>query len=536
MKLRKYFVFIICALLPSAAFSQRNNVETEGMKFSQLLFLIDNFYVDTADIHTLTDKAIAGVLKELDPHSTYITADEVDAMNESVRGSFEGVGITYRMVDDTVMINNVLTGCPAEKAGILPGDKLIMVGNDTISGKGIKLSQVSKLVRGPRGTSVMLHIRRSGSDNLLLFNVERDKIPINSVDASFYVRPGVGYLKLNSFSMTTTMEVNEAISKLLATGNLKTLVVDLQGNGGGIMSAAVELANLFLPSRRLIVYSEGSKYKRQELYTHSAPLKERLQNVELYILTDEYSASASEIFAGAMQDWERATVVGRRTFGKGLIQRPVNLRDGSEVRLTIARYYTPSGRNIQKPYDAGAEQYHKDIELRYRHGEMSSADSVSFANLPKYKTLITGKTVYGGGGIFSDIFVPLDTMRYTPTYRKALASGFFFKEVNRYIETHRAELKAEYPEFQSFKETYTPDRQTISRIIAETDNNDPDSDSNASESDSNAGKSATDELARTENMLSLLFKASVAQSLYGMEYYYHVVAQINEPLNKVLSY
>lgn len=522
----KYILLVPFLVLSPEAFSQQfkyKGVEEESMKLSQLLFLVNRFYVDTVNIPKLTDKAVVSILKELDPHSTYISADDVKAMNEPIKGSFEGVGISYRMIDDTVVVNGVVANCPAERAGILPGDRIIAVDDDTIAGKGVSLSRIPKLIRGPYGSEVELHILRYGHDGILSFNMIRDKIPIHSVDAAFYVRPGIGYIKLNSFSMTTTTEVNKAISGLLDSGRLKSLVIDLQGNGGGVMSAAVNLANLFLPDNRIIVYSQGEHLKRQNSYSHShgVPLKNKLKNVRLYLLVDEYSASASEIVAGALQDWERAVIIGRRTFGKGLVQRPFSLNDNSEVRLTIARYYTPSGRNIQKSYDAGVEKYRKDIESRYSHGEMLSPDSVAFPDSLKFKTLVTGKTVYGGGGIFPDVFVPMDTLRFTPVYRKSLASGVFFKEINRYLSSNGAALKEQYPLFSDFDRKFKPEKDVVSNIIR-LSAGDPEF-------------CGDNELQRSEYIVSLMVKATVARSLYGDECYYRIVANVNDALVKAVE-
>ena len=360
-------------------------------------------------------------------------------------------GISYNIFKDTLHVIQTIPGCPAEKVGILPGDRIIRVDGRTIAGVNIRRSEIPKLLRGPRGTKVTVEIARLGGTGLLPFVVERDKIPIYSVDAAYMVRPGVGYIKLNSFSVTTPKEVQEAMSRLKKEG-MTSLVLDLQGNGGGVMSSAIDLSDQFLDAGKLIVYTQGEHQRR-----HDALASDRgaFEKGRVVVLIDEYSASASEITAGALQDWDRATVIGRRSFGKGLVQRPISLPDSAELRLTVARYYTPSGRNIQKPYTGGVEQYYKDLETRYRHGELVHADSVHFPDSLKYTTRVEHRTVYGGGGIWPDIFIPLDTTLYSPYYRKVLAKGIFMTEIARYTETNRAQLLSVYPYFSRYEKYFT---------------------------------------------------------------------------------
>lgn len=496
------------------------DVEMESIKFSQLLFFIDKMYVDTVNVGQLSEVAINAILKELDPHSSYIPASEVQSMNEAVHGNFEGIGISYRMLNDTVVVNQTITGCPAEKVGVLPGDRIVSVDTTVVAGVKMKQSQIPKLLRGPKGSEVEIGVVRRGENRLLHFRIVRDKIPINSVDAAFYPAPGMGYIKLNSFSGTTTTEIADALKRLEKSGKLETLVLDLQGNGGGVMSAAIELVNLFLPDNHLIVYTQGEHQPRSNAMSFKTKTKKHT-DIPLYVLVDEYSASASEIVSGALQDWDRATVVGRRTFGKGLVQRPFRLKDGSEVRLTVSRYYTPSGRNIQKPYDGGSDKYFKDIENRYRHGEFTNADSIVFPDSLKYKTLMKGRTVYGGGGIFPDVFVPLDTLRYTGYHRTVVAKGIFNRVISNYVDENRKSLTYEYKNFDSFDKKFRLDEAVFNEIRAEADKE------NISYTD--------DDIAQSVFLMSLQAKAVIAQSLYGSEYFFRVMYTQNDALMHVID-
>ena len=380
---------------------------------------INSLYVDSVKEGNLVESSIVGMLKDLDPHSVYIPKEEVERMNEPLEGSFYGVGIQFQMLEDTLYVVQTVSGCPAAKVGVLPGDRMVFIEDTLIAGVKMQNTAIMKKLRGPKGTVVKVKMLRRGIPELIEFSITRDKIPIYSVDASYMIDKGVGYIKINSFGATTYREYLEAIDKLKKAG-MKDLIIDLQGNGGGYMNAATDLANEFLQTGNLIVYTKGIKQPKTSI---NATGKGGFSNGRLIVLTDEYSASASEIFSGAIQDWDRGIVVGRRSFGKGLVQRPVILPDGSMIRLTTARYYTPSGRCIQKSYKDGLDKYEKDILDRYKRGEFQHADSIHFADSLKYKTLRLARTVYGGGGIMPDVFVPLDTTNYTDYLRKIIAKG-----------------------------------------------------------------------------------------------------------------
>ncbi len=516
---RVSLAIIIALSAATICVAQENPIDKAGYKLAQLLYFVDNLYVDTTNVEEMTDAAIHGILESLDPHSSYIPSKDVEAANEDLQGNFEGIGIRYMFMEDTVCIDQTITGCPAEKVGMLPGDRIIAVDGKTIAGVKIKRNDVPKMLRGPRGTTVNLIVVRRGEKEPLHFKVTRDKIPLNSVDAAFYVAPGIGYIKINSFSFTTTDEVNTKIEELQKTGTLSKLVIDLQSNGGGVMYGAVDLVDHFLPADRLIVYTQGEHQRRSE--ARSTRTSKKLTDIDLAILIDEHSASASEIAAGALQDWDRATIIGRRSFGKGLVQRPLRLNDGSEVRLTIARYYTPSGRNIQKPYDKGADKYHKDLENRYKHGEFAHSDSISFPDSLKYTTLIEKRTVYGGGGIFPDIFVPLDTTRYSTYYRTIVAKGVFNTTISDYIDKNRKSLLKKYPDFASFNSEFEVPQSIIFNMI------------------NNANKEKIEyneaEFKQSEPILRKQIKAVIAQSLYGTNYYFEVMQSENDALQQAIK-
>lgn len=514
----KRHTIIAAALLASVvAFGQRTKTEPDAVKFAQLLFYIDNLYVDTVNTSELTEKAIAHSLKELDPHSSYISKKDVEKANEHIQGNFEGIGISYQMLNDTVVVNQTIAGCPAEKVGMLPGDRLLRVDTTVIAGVKKSIGDIPKLIRGPKGSKVEITALRPGDRDPMTFRIIRDKIPIHSVDAAYYVDNGVGYIKTNSFSATTTAEMTEALNRLQKEGELQALVLDLQSNGGGVMSAAIEMVNRFLPPDRLIVYTQGEHQRREEAKSNASGRK--LTSIPVVVLTDEYSASASEIVSGALQDWDRATVIGRRTFGKGLVQRPLRMNDGSEIRLTVARYYTPSGRNIQKPYSKGVDSYYRDIEERYRHGEMVHPDSVQFPDSLKYKTLVKGRTVYGGGGIFPDIFVPLDTTRYTRYYRQIVAKGIFNRTISDYTDHNRKALNRQYHTFGKFDSQFAIPDKVIADIHA------------AAAKDS---VKYQEESLESERIMRLQAKAVVAQSLFGTEYYYRVMNSENDALQQAI--
>jgi len=382
----------------------QSGIWSRNDKLNSILNLVEENYVDTVNRKDLVEAAIPAMLRKLDPHSVYIPAKDMAKANEPLQGNFEGIGISFNMVNDTILVITTITGGPSEKLGLQPGDKIIYVNDSLVAGKGVKEENVMKMLKGPRGTSVKLRVLRKRQNELLSFNIVRDKIPIYSVDVAYMATPEIGYIKINSFAMTTFDEFMKGLTELKQEG-MKKLIVDLRGNSGGIMEAAIQIANQFLKKDQLIVYTKGRTQPRNEA---RATGKGEFEDGELVILIDEGSASASEILAGAIQDNDRGTIIGRRSFGKGLVQEPVQFTDGSGLRLTIARYYTPTGRSIQKPYKDGFDEYYEDLNTRYFRHEFENSDSIHFDKLLKFTTP-GGKVVYGGGGIMPDKFVPYDT-------------------------------------------------------------------------------------------------------------------------------
>jgi len=428
-------------------------------KMSIAMAAIEKLYVDTVNNDKLAEDAITSLLEKLDPHSSYMTAEEVKEANEPLQGNFDGIGIQFNMrLTDTLYVIQVITGGPSEKVGLLAGDKIIYVNDTLIAGVKMKDSDVMSKLRGPKGTTVHVKVLREGSPGLLDFKIIRDKIPVYSVSSSYMIDKKNGYIRIDRFAKTTSQEFREALGKLQAQG-MENLILDLQDNGGGYLEAAVDLSNEFLKSGSLIVYTEGVNQRREEARSSNSG---SFRNGRLVVLVDEASASASEIVSGAIQDWDRGVIVGRRTFGKGLVQRPIPLPDGSMIRLTTARYYTPTGRSIQKPYTKGdLESYQKDLIDRYNHGEMISADSIHFPDSLKYNTLIKNRVVYGGGGIMPDYFIPFDTTatfvvaRTTPLFREINNKSILYKYVRTIIEANRKKYQEQYPDFDSFRKNFT---------------------------------------------------------------------------------
>src|SRR5690554_6462297 len=411
------------------------------MKFGRLLRLIDGYYVDSANVDDLTEKAIVHMLGELDPHSVYISKDEVEKMNEPLQGNFEGIGISFNIFKDTLFVTTIIPGGPSEKVGIRAGDRITKVDNENIAGTGIQNSDVLNLLRGEKGTTVEVQILRRSTDGMLDFTIVRDKIPRYSLDASYMLDDETGFIKLNKFSATTTNEFTEAINELKSQ-NMRNLILDLRGNGGGYLKTAIDISDQFLDNNKLIVYTDGHNDPKREYKATSGGI---FKEGNLVILVDESSASASEIVSGAVQDWDRGLIIGRRAFGQGLVQKPYFLTDGSMVRLTTAHYYTPSGRGIQKPYKGGVEEYKRDYMDRFNSGQLFSADSIIFPDSLQYNTLVNGRKVYGGGGIMPDIFIPMDTSSYNQYYSRLRRNNIVYNFVLDYVDDNRQYLKKEFP-------------------------------------------------------------------------------------------
>ena len=425
---------------------------------------ITNFYVDSVNEQKLSEDAIRGMLKGLDPHSTYTDAKETKAMNEPLQGDFEGIGVQFNMIEDTLVVIQPIVNGPSQKVGILAGDRIVSVNDSTIAGVKMPRIDIMKMLRGKKGTKVKLGIVRRGVSNILTFVVTRDKIPVHTLNAAYMIRPGVGYICLESFGMKTHEEFMDAVRGLEKQG-MKSLILDLQDNGGGYLQAAVQIANEFLKDNEMIVYTEGRNVRRQN---YKAIGNGRLQKMRIYVLVNEFTASAAEIVTGAIQDNDRGTVVGRRTFGKGLVQRPFDFPDGSMMRLTIAHYYTPSGRCIQKPYKKGdLKDYEMDLEKRLKHGELTNPDSIHFDTSQKFYTLRDHRVVYGGGGIMPDYFVPLDTTKYTKYHRLLAAKNIIMNAYLKYVDANRTTLKDLYKSFDTFNKNYVVPQSLLDTIIAE---------------------------------------------------------------------
>lgn len=412
-------------------------INTSSNKLNALLRIIDDQYVDTVNMGELVEEAMPQILSELDPHSSYIPAKDLEAVNADLKGSFSGVGIQFTIQNDTIHVNSVIQGGPSEKVGLMAGDRIIEIDDSAFVGKIVTNSEAMKRLKGEKGSKVKLGVYRPGEKDLLHFTVIRGNIPVKSIDAAYMINEKVGYIKVNKFGETTYPELLIALAKLNQK-NCEGLIVDLRGNTGGYMAAAIQMVNEFLPNNRLIVYTQGRKSPREDYNSNGTGSN---QKMPLVVLVDEGSASASEIFAGAIQDNDRGTIVGRRSFGKGLVQQPIEFSDGSAIRLTIARYYTPSGRCIQKPYEKGKEsEYELDLLTRYEHGEFFSADSIKQDETEVYHTRL-GRPVYGGGGIMPDIFVPQDTTGMTSYFRMAANRGLIIRYTFDYTDQNRSTLQ-----------------------------------------------------------------------------------------------
>ena len=483
------------------------------------LSAIEAVYVDTVNADKVTEDAIRGMLEKLDPHSSYSTPKETKEMTEPLNGSFEGIGVQFNMADDTLLIIQPVSNGPSEKVGILAGDRIVAVADTVIAGVKMSKEEIMRRLRGPKGTIARLKIVRRGIRDTLRFDVVRDKIPVHSIDATYMIRPGVGYVRIGSFSATTYQEFMESMSRLQKEG-MKDLVLDLQGNGGGYLQAAADLAGEFLQQGDLIVYTEGRTVPRHE---YKASAYGSFRQGRVVVLVDEYSASAAEIVTGAIQDQDRGQVVGRRTFGKGLVQRPIEMPDGSMIRLTIAHYYTPSGRCIQKPYEKGNKKdYSLDMVNRLKSGELMSADSIHFADSLRFETLHEHRTVYGGGGIMPDYFVPLDTTHYTRFHRELAAKGIIIQQNLRYVDNHRKDLKKKYSKFEVFKRDFEVPQELMDAVMAEGEKQ-------------NVKPVDDDELQRSMPLLTLQLKALIARDLWDMSEYYSVINEDSEIVKKALE-
>lgn len=485
-------------------------------KFAAALFYIENYYVDSTKPAKLVEHAIISTLKELDPHSAYLSKEEIQEANEPLEGSFEGIGVTFQLSKDTILVIAPVPGGPSEKVGIQAGDKIIRINGEEAFGTKVNNKFVMDRLRGRKGTSVDVSIFRKGSSGLIEYTITRDKIPLNSIDATFMLNNETGYIKLNRFSKTTMEEFRTSMGQLMESG-MKSLVLDLRGNSGGFLGTAVELSDEFLADNKLIVYTEGLNSPRQE---YTAGRKGSFEQGKLIILINEGSASASEIVSGAVQDWDRGLILGRRSFGKGLVQRPFNLPDGSVIRLTAAKYFTPTGRSIQRPYDDGTESYFKDMANRFKNGEFVHADSIHFPDSLKYFTP-SKRVVYGGGGIMPDIFVPWDSTQFTDYYSNLVRKGIFNRFTLDFVNDNRKKLNKDYPEFSKFKQSFDVDEQMMKNFL------------------DIAGTEGVEyneaQYASSEVFIRYQIKALIARNLWGMNQYYEVISEIDDTLHKALE-
>ena len=503
---KKIAVMVLGTILISCHVHAQFKPSPEGLKLERTLQLVKGLYVDDVNSKEITEAAIRAMLAELDPHSSYLNEEEVRAMNEPLQGNFDGIGISFNMLTDTLYVMEVISGGPSQKVGILPGDKIIQVNDTLIAGVKMNNQDVIKRLRGPKGTVVNVKLLRRGMPQLMEFRIVRDKIPITSIDAAYMVTDNIGYIRLSRFGVTSASEFKQAESRLKSLG-MKHLIFDLTDNGGGILQTANEIADEFLDDSKLIVYTEG---KNQPRYTMNATEGGELQSGKLVVLVNEASASASEILAGALQDWDRGVVVGRRTFGKGLVQRQLPLPDGTMIRLTVARYYTPSGRSIQKPYEVGRKDvYDQDFMNRYTHGEMFDADSIHFPDSLKYKTLVKKRTVYGGGGIMPDYFVPMDTTRGTMFHANLNARGVINRTAISVVDNQRNTLLQQYPDVVRFMADFQISEEIEQRLRAVA-----------------AAEQVTwseEEYSRSQSLIFVQLKALIARDLYDSSAFYRII-------------
>lgn len=519
--MRKTILFLSLLLVFQTASAQQLTKELEMSlrKITTAVIAIKTLYVDTVNTNKMTDEAIKSMLSSLDPHSSYTNAEETKKLNEPLNGNFEGIGVQFNILEDTLVVVQTVSKGPSEKVGILAGDRIISVNDSAIAGVKMDRAEIMKRLRGPKGTVALLGIVRRGVPEVLKFRVVRDKIPLYSVDAAYIISPGIGLIRISSFAATTGKEVEQAIDKLKKKG-MKSLILDLEENGGGYLNAATDVASEFLKEGDMVVYTDGRSVPHSE---YKATGGGHFLDGNVVVLVDAYTASAAEIVSGALQDQDRGIIVGRRTFGKGLVQRPVDLPDGSLIRITVSHYFTPSGRCIQKPYVKGdSKDYEDDILKRLKDGEMMHADSIHFADSLKYKTLRKGRTVYGGGGIMPDYFVPLDTTIYTMYYRQLSLKNIILNNYLKYSDKQRKQLTEQYKDFDKFKREYEVPQSLIDTIIANGTR-------------MNVKAKDNTELQKTLPILKQTLKALTARDLWDMSEYFAIVNDTNPSVRKAIE-
>jgi len=487
-----------------------------AQKFGTLMRYIGQLYVDSVSVEELTERAIVTMLEDLDPHSVYFSPEELKEADEPLNGNFEGIGVQFNIFKDTIMVVSPISGGPSERLGIRAGDRIVEVDGENAAGIGITNRDVMKLLKGPKGTVVQVGIKREGVKELLTFDITRDKIPIYSIDAVHMVDKNIGYIKVSRFAKTTMDEFREAIVELQDQG-MKDLILDLQGNGGGMLRTAIDMSDEFLSGDKLIVYTEGRAFEREDTF---AQYKGLFEKGRLVVLIDEASASASEIVSGAVQDWDRGLVMGRRSFGKGLVQRPMRLPDGSAVRLTVQKYYTPSGRCIQKPYDDGVEAYRKEKFERYERGEFMSLDSLELPDSLLHKTRLLEREVYGGGGILPDIFVPLDTSYSSETFSRILRKGLCSRYALAQVDADRSAWEARHATEDEFVADMAFAEKEMAAFKAYVAEEGVDIDE--------------EEWTRSLPAIEQRLKAFYGRNIYNSRTFYRVIGGLNEALEEAI--
>lgn len=518
--MRKLFILLgVAALTTAAGITKAQSFVNQNQKLRMAEAAISQFYVDTVNESKLVEDAIRGMLEGLDPHSQYSNPEETRELNEPLAGNFSGIGISFNMNQDTLYVIQTVSGGPSERVGLLAGDRIIAVNDTVIAGVGMKNTDIMKKLRGPKGTDVNVKVKRQqgGAPEIIDFTITRADIPIYSVEAAYMADPKTGYIRINRFAAETAKEVATAISDLKKKG-MDRLILDLVDNGGGYLNAAVDMLGELIEPDKLVVYTEGTNSTRQNHKTKPSGSKPLFADGRLVVMANQYSASASEIASGAIQDWDRGLVVGRRTFGKGLVQRPIPFPDGSMIRLTVAHYYTPTGRDIQKPYTKGDQQsYNEDILVRYNSGELMHADSIKYIDSLKVETLKLHRPIYGGGGIYPDKFVPLDTTEFTKYYRNIVAKGVLNKYVIKYVDEHRKEIKSKFKNDDAFVKGFTVSPEMLA---------------NLDEAAKKEGIEYNEEEAKTSAPLfSMIIKALIGRDVYDNATYFKVY-NLHDPIFK----
>jgi carboxyl-terminal processing protease len=485
-------------------------------KFNSAMQLINYAYVDTINEANLVEKAIVEMLKDLDPHSVYISKKDVKRANEPLEGNFDGIGVQFEIIKDSISVVHAIPGGPSEKLGIMSGDKIVKIDGETVVGKQVTNQFVLDHLRGKRGTKVDVSIFRRGKKELIDFTITRDKIPITSIDAAYIIRPGIGYINLNKFAQTSMQEFYDAVNQLKSKG-MESMILDLRNNSGGYMGTSIELSDEFLGPGKLIVYTQGRQAQREDFYSSA---RGKFEKGKLVIMINENSASASEIVSGAVQDWDRGIIVGRRSFGKGLVQRPFQLPDSSQIRLTTARYYNPSGKSIQKPYAEGIDKYYEDFSNRVKHGELVHPDSIKFPDSLKFYTS-KKRVVYGGGGIMPDVFIPWDSTPISDYYMELRRKNVVNTFVGDYVDRFRGKLKGSYPDFETFEKSFTIDSVFMAGFFTHAEKE---------------GVKMDDKgYAASEKLIKAQIKGLIAQKLWDMNELYAIINQADEEVLKALE-